>query len=439
MSVDFNAIRADRSWARNPWFWTLAAVTALALLAGAAHRATLFAPLAEWSGYRKDFTAFYSASKMVASGSGNAIYHTNAIAAYETRAAGHPVGDYQYMAYFNPPAFALALTPLTILSFERAYQVWTAFNVALLTLDVWLLWRIGQGLAWKTKLILSLGFVSLLPVVDGLLLGQFSLILLTAWMGAFLLLRSGHDGWAGASLAALLVKPEIVLPLLLILMMKRRWRVFASFVPLALCAAILSVAVIGVAEAVRYPGYVLSSTSWPSNATKSDAMFNWNGIVAMIWPQPATVPVAALLVVLASLTSLAVACYVWRGRWEPRSENFAFRWMTLTTVTVLVDPQLHLQDTILLVVPAVALYAQATHKSRAMLGGIFAIGWAILAFGPIPNEKLHVNVFALYLVAASALIMARARLGSLRRDFVKGGRAARNPTSSQESATVTMS
>jgi Glycosyltransferase family 87 len=424
---------------RNPWLWTLAAMTALALIAGAQHRATLFAPLADWSGYRKDFTAFYTASVMVASGSGNAIYHTNAIAAYETQVAGHPVGDYQYMAYFNPPAFAVALTPLTFLSFERAYQVWTAFNVALLTLDVWLLWRISRPLAWRTKLVLSLGFLSLLPVVDGLLLGQFSLILLTAWMGAFLLLRSGHDAWAGASLAALLVKPEIVLPLLLILMMKRRWRVFAGFVPLALSAAILSVAVIGVAEAVRYPGYVLSSTSWSSNATKSDAMFNWNGIVAMIWPQPATVPVAALIVVLLSVSSLAIACYVWRGKWEPRSENFAFRWMMLTTVTVLVDPQLHLQDTVLLVVPAVALYAQATHRSRGMLGGIFGIGWAILAFGPIPNEKLHVDLFALYVVAVSAFIMARAPLASLRRDLVQSGRAARGPIASQEGATVTMS
>ncbi len=399
---------------RGPWSWqrivlvcmVVIAATGAAIVA-AAHAPGLFGPLAGWSGYRKDFTAFYTASSMLASGSGGAIYRTDVIARYETQFAGHPVGDAGFMGYLNLPFFAAALTPLTLLSLERAYQVWTALCAALLAVDVWMLWRLAASLPRRTRIVLAVGFLTFLPVADGLLLGQVSLILLTGWMAAFLLMRSGHDAWAGVALTALLLKPELLLPLLLLLAIKRRWHVLLGFAPFAACAVLASIPLVGLEATARYPAYVLSSANWPANAAGANAMFDWNGIVAMVWHQPAAVPAARLVVAVLSLASIVGLCYAWRGRFAPQSRRFAPQWMALTVVTVLVDPHLYLQDSVLLALPAIALFIDAPLRDRALVGWMLAVAWAIVALGPLPNERLHVNLFALYLVVAAAVVMHR--------------------------------
>lgn len=403
------AIRFKRSLVQTLFICALAAAGASTIIADPSHLQSLFAPVAAWSGYRKDFIAFYSASGMIASGSGSAIYHVQAISRYETQVAGHPVGDHGYMAYLNPPVFAAALVPLTFMSLERAYQVWTLFNAALLGIDVWMLWRLGAELQARTRLLLVLAFLSFLPVVDGLLLGQFSLILVTAWAGAYLLLCAGHPVRAGACLAALLVKPEMLIPVLLVLAVKRRWRVFAGFIPVAVLAAIISLASVGLSAALRYPEYVLASAASPASATKSNAMFDWNGIVAMVWGQPSRVPIATLIMILLSVVSLVATWYIWRDRFQPGSRRFAAQWMALTVATVMIDPQLHLQDTVLLALPAAALYAKSVRYDRALLGGLIAIAWLLIAFGPLPNERLHVDAFAIFVLAATTAVIVRFR------------------------------
>jgi cytochrome c oxidase subunit IV len=357
--------------------------------------------------YHQDFPAFYTAAHLVTHGGGHLIYDTAAMAAAESEIAGHPVGGTGVLAYFNPPFFALAMAPLAWMSMDRAFQVWTIVSLALLAANAWMLWRIGATLSQPSRWLLVAGFLTLVPVSYGLQQGQFSLILATSWGATLLLLRNGHERWSGVALAPLLIKPELLLPVAAYLLWKRRWRVFSTLLPLTLAAVVISIVVVGPSSALAYPAYLSDSTRWDGAGVTSRLMFSWNGIVAMLWDHPGSWFSSVAFVSL-SVPTLGAVAYAARGAFAPLAGHFAPQWLLLTVATILVDPHLYLQDTILVALPAAALLCSAPAGQRQCIAVAIAAGWATLALGTFPNEHLHVDLFGIYLVAAGvAVLVAR--------------------------------
>jgi hypothetical protein len=395
---------------RSATRWRGAIVVAMALAGMYELAATAFAFFGNerllW--FHQDFPALYTAAHLVLHHSGRLLYDTTAVGAEELRLAGHPVGGTGTLAYFNPAFFAALLGPLGAIGMDRAYQAWTAFGLALLALDLWMLWRLAPQLSRRDRVLLSLAFLTLYPVSYGLELGQFSAVLVTAWTGAYLLLQRGRDAWAGVALAPLLIKPELLIPVALYLVWKRRWRVFAALLPATAAAIAGSIAVTGLTAALHYPGYLLDSTTWSGSGVATNDMFNWSGIIAMKW-DPAEFRLALAAVAALAAATLAALAYASRGTAAPRSQRYALEWLLVTMASVLVDPHLYLQDTVLLAPAAVAVLGAARADQRPRLAAIALGGWALLGLGIYPNEHLHVDAFALYLAAAgiAALVWER--------------------------------
>jgi hypothetical protein len=386
------------------WAWLFGV---FAIAGGTEAVQTLFAFFGDESllWFHQDFPALYAAAKMVATGSGSLLYDTAALADAEIAAAGQPVGGTGVLAYFNPPFFAALLAPLSSLPLDRAYQAWTLFSAVLLAVDGWLLWRIASPLPRRWRIALVAGFATLYPVAYGLQLGQFSLVLVTSWAAAYVLLRASRESLAGVALAPLLIKPELLLPVAAYLLWKRRWRVFSTLAPLAAAAVAASIAIIGPDAALAYPGYLLDSTTWHGDGVATNVMFDWNGIAAMWWERPVASQAGLLVVGVLSLATLAAVARAWRGELDLRSPRFAVQWMLLTLATVLVDPHLYLQDTVLVVPAAAALLTAACPHRRPVVGAALLAGWAMLGLGIYPNEHLHVNAFGLYMALASTALL----------------------------------
>ncbi len=359
--------------------------------------------------FSQDFPALYAAARLVADGAGAGVYDTRTIAAAELAAAGRPVGGSGVLAYFNPPFFALLLSPLSELSLTDAYRAWTVLSVGLVVVDAWLIWLIADGMRRSSRAAVVLAFLTLFPLTYGLQVGQFSLILVTSWAAAFVLLRRGRTRSAGIALAPLLIKPELLLPIAAYLFWKRQWGVFATLAPITGIALAVSLWVIGPGNALTYPAYLLDSTTWSANGTATNVMFGWNGIVAMLW-DPAQVRFALLIAAALSAATLVGLTRAWRGRLDLRSDRFIVQWALLTVATLLVDPHLYLQDTIILAPAAAALLALTPEAARGRVAVAMLAGWALLGFGVFPNEHLGVNAFGLYLAAAALALALRPRL-----------------------------
>lgn len=395
-----------RAISRARWRWLFALFAAVAVIE-IVQTATAFFGNESLLWFHQDFPALYAAGKMVAGGSGSLLYDTAALGDAEIAAAGHPVGGTGVLAYFNPPFFAAMLSPLSVLPLDRAYQAWTLFGLALLILDGFLLWRIAAPLPTRWRIAVLAGAATLYPVSYGLQLGQFSLLLVTSWAAAYLLLRARRDAWTGVVLAPLLIKPELLVPVAAFLLWKRRWRVFATLGPLAAAAVIASVSIVGRSAALAYPGFLLDSTRWHGDGVATNVMFDWNGIAAMWWERPASSHaglIAVLALSLATLVAFAYACRTWPA--VAAQLDFRRQWLLLTLATVLLDPHLYLQDTVLVVPAATLLLASACPHRRPMLAVPMLGGWAVLGLGIYPNEHLRINAFGLYLALTFFALVA---------------------------------
>lgn len=388
---------------------------AVLLLAGVAEVTQTVSAVAGFDAliwYSRDFPALHAAATLVAQGSGSLMYNVNAIGNTETQLIGQAVGGSGTLAYFNPPFFAGALAPLAALSPARAYQAWAAVNLVVLAGEVWMLWRIAAPLPRTGRIAVVAAFGTLFPVAYGLQIGQFSLILAASWTAAYLLMRRGREGWAGASLSLLLIKPELLIPIGAFLVWKRRWAMLRPLAALTVIAVLVSVVIVGIGGALAYPGYLMDSTTWQASGVATNVMFNLNGILAMVSARPTASPLGAAALAGLSMGTIAVVAWSLRGAIDFRSPRFAMQWMLLTLATLLLDPHLYLQDTILVAPAAVAMLASARPEQRATIGAVIAAGWGVLALGIYPNEHLNTNAFGLFMAAA---LLATAAL-TCRRD-----------------------
>ena len=323
----------------------------------------------------EDFAAFYSAGTMVTAGVGAKLYDVNAVGHVEHAVAGHPVGGSGVLPYFNPPFFALVFAPLAHVSLARAYQLWTLANLALLALNCWLLWRIAEALPRHWRIVVIAGYLTLYPVTYGIRLGQFSLLLQASWAAGYLALRQRRERLAGAAFSVLLIKPELLVPLAAVLLWKRRFQVFATLVPIVAASLAASVAVVGPAAALGYPDYLLDSANGGAGVA-TGLMFNWSGLAAAIFGSASTIALSTAGAL--SLGTFAVAARVWRGAYRPAATRFAWQWLVLTVATLVADPHLYLQDTVILVPAAVAALVATRGPSRFAAGATLVGGWVAL-------------------------------------------------------------
>jgi Glycosyltransferase family 87 len=128
--------------------------------------------------------------------------------------------DLFFQPYLNPPVMAWLVLPLSVLPFLAARVIWTALLLVALVGAWWLLKPAGQ----RPQIFWLLGFLALFPAAFSIGIGQPHTLILLAMALAVRLRERGHEGWAGAVLAAFWLKPQIAFLLPLALIAARQWR-----------------------------------------------------------------------------------------------------------------------------------------------------------------------------------------------------------------------
>ncbi len=147
------------------------------------------------------------------------------------------------LPYDHPPFEAWLFAPLAYFSYPHAFVLWGVINLALLALIVWLLRFTGCRLDTEGQLVWLLLCI---PLVAGvLILGQDSLLLAVVFLLAYLALKRHWDHAAGLALGLGCFRFEIVLPLVFIFFVRRRWKVVAGFLAASILALLASVALVG--------------------------------------------------------------------------------------------------------------------------------------------------------------------------------------------------
>lgn len=257
---------------------------------------------------------------------------------------------------FAYPLYTLFLFwPLVYLPYDWTQAIWmvmlqwvaVATVVGLLRMERWRPSPIGLAG-------LFLGTLFLYPIARTIFLGQFTLHVTLFLVAALWALRRGHDGWAGAFLAATSIKPQMVIfiaPWLVLWAVgRRRWRLLGGL--LAGGGGLLA------ASLMLFPRWPISFLEDVQRYSKVAGGRNpLIVLMGLVWPNGPEIARYGLVGFL-----LLAMLWAWRRGWRDDGELFshAIHWTII--VSLLVTFQTGTTNQALLLIPLFAWLRKALER-----------------------------------------------------------------------------
>jgi hypothetical protein len=200
----------------------------------------------------------------------------------------------------------------------------------------------------RTSLWLLLPTVCSLPALIALLQGQVSMLLLALVVSVFIASRRGHDAMAGAALGCTLIKPQYVLPFLILFVLLKRWRLLAVFAATTAVLFVAPLPFLGPGAVSGYAHSLASATHWGAHVGGFAPKWNrsFSGFTQLLLPSSIAGP---------SAFALDLAALVLLARVVLRGAPFELAFGLCTLVALLVSQHVLIHDLVLLVVPAAVL------------------------------------------------------------------------------------
>jgi hypothetical protein len=362
-----------------------------------------------------DFLAFHAAAQLVEQGNATGhLYDPVSISALERQVIAAPVGAAGYMPFINPPFAAALQAPLALASEPSARIVWLLLSAPLAALCCWLA---TAGLRRRSRVVATACLLGTFPIFQVLVEGQWSFVMLAGCLGALLLARRHHPAAAGMSLAVLALKPPLLIPVLVVLLLTRSWRALAGTVGAVMVVGLATLPFTGLSTQLDYAGYLVAVVGSHLDGAGAAGAAVWhggiasmeglNGLVAGYIGQQNALAVDVL-------TGAGVAAVLGRWAWVAvrrtrlSLETPRGRWLLVAGIVGALLTDLHLfpQDCVLLLA-ALPLVLEATRPAArlAVVLGVAAlldVSWLDqLAFAPHLFTWLLVVAFVLAVLQAA--------------------------------------
>ena len=299
-----------------------------------------------------DWGMFWAAAHSFRVAGPTSIYDLNHLANF-VRPLGNYYGSGAKILKVNPvpypPLFVLLVMPFSLVGPGVGFVLWTVANSAAAG---WVSAKLARRVGLPGWLVIPMVLLSV-PLGDGLLVGQPVGLLLLAFYQLYVELENGREVRAGVWGGILLLKPQYAIVLLLVFVLKRRFSVLAGFTVTASVLGLTSLMFLGPAGILdlihSMTGYA-SGFRATSIRMAPQEMISWRGLLAAVLP---IVPdrVGILATIALSLATLMAIPFIWRGRWDPSSEQFHMRMLGTMIVTMLVGFDVHIHGAVLLIVP----------------------------------------------------------------------------------------
>jgi Glycosyltransferase family 87 len=201
-------------------------------------------------GGEEDFRALYSAANLVRKGNTRGLYdqNTNQVSQNGVASPEKVEPPLDRLAYE-----ALLFLPLTFLKYRIAYLAFLVINLALISVAIRMIWPYLERLPDVWKWFPPALFLCFLSTTLAIVQGADSIILLTLIMASAVSFYRREEWSSGIFLGLGLFNFQLVLPIALLFLCWRRWRIVAGFIIAGAGAILLSVILTGCARSGVYP------------------------------------------------------------------------------------------------------------------------------------------------------------------------------------------
>lgn len=406
-AVDRSAARIDRFLTTERlrlYPSTFLCITTLVMLAIATVGVTR--PTLLPQGFSPDFLAHWTGGHMVLHDSGR-LYDPASQGAVQHNEARS--GSFSW--FVSPPFVAALYLPLALLPFRFAALVWLAISVLALLVSFRLLKEWAPRLFGRSGVTVFVGLASIEPIFELLGSGQDSALILLLLISGTGALARGRVVLGGTILGLAVLKPQLVLFVPVVLLVRREWRGLAAFSATALAACTASVAMVGV-DGVNDWVHALTSDRYSAAVTAGQA-WKMASLPALVhYFVPGLGDAASVIALIAALV-----CVVWAAC---RGSDHA-AWSVALLMTVASSPHLVVYD-LVVAIPAVVWLLEVTDASRAArLRACLAITYVLLWTVSVRHVLAGHAGFGWLGAPWQAIPIALLATSALRRSLTSGG------------------
>ncbi len=311
-----------------------------------------------------DFSTFYSGASIIRQGLGRQLYDEQTQYKVQLQFAAGVKIRQGPLPYIHPPFEALLFIPFTWAPYPVAFVLWDVVNLLFL---VGLFYVLRYAVPWMGQVSVAvwiLGCLAFFPVFFALLQGQDILMLVLLFGAVYVLLRRNSDLAAGCCLGLGVFRFHLVLPLVLILVYRRRSRALLGFLATAAVLGLISAAIIGWDGVLAYPAHVwkLEQSMERRQTIVPIRMASIRGLLDNLLIAHSSKRVSDVAI---SITSLALVVFAAR-KWKMDDRTtFDLGFALCMIVTVLVSYHTLAYDLSLLLLP-VALTIQHLFNNAQM-------------------------------------------------------------------------
>ncbi len=358
-----------------------------------------------------DWSRFWGAAKAFIHTGPSAGYSLGAISQYMQPLSSYYASTVSDMSLKvgpapYPPIFLAIFAPFTLPPAPVGFLLWTVAN---LLLAVPVVRALARHFPPEQRRLITVLLLLSYPLVMALFVGQMVVILFFAFWKGYEALQRGDDLRAGAWLGLLLMKPQYAAVLLLVLLMKSRWRAIAGATATGFGLLISSLLVGGLGGIIAYVRMLL--VDYPNYsgglAISPQEMISWRGLVLSLEPDVGKMT-GLVLTGAFSLISLLLLLVIWRGPWNPRVPRFHHQMLATMLVTLLVAYHSQVHGAVLLIVPAALIAAGEVEPSlvkKAIVVSVFAPPFVVSISAVVQGNAGMISLFylPLMIIALAAL------------------------------------
>jgi Glycosyltransferase family 87 len=292
---------------------------------------------------KTDFLVSYTASQTIRSGNGRALYGVGGEQILPEKLTNTQVTavPFDRLAYE-----ALLYVPLSLFSYQNAYWIFMAVNLALIALCIRMLQPYLPKLEQLWYWLPCATFLCFLPLGLALAAGHNGILLLALLLASAVSFYQEHDFRAGVFLGLTLFRPEFSILIALLFLVWRRWRIVGGFVAASAVCLAISAAITGLAG---FESYLRNAFTWSTEFVPFAISLNGTAhstVMPNLWCL--TTMLGHQFLSSSSLHAitavLALALLVWTATRPP---NFALAIL----VVLLVSYHGSIYDTVILILP----------------------------------------------------------------------------------------